>query len=54
LIRKEQDRKESVYYHTSSHRNGLDVMNFFFDLINHLGGYTEKFYEELADKMNHE
>jgi hypothetical protein len=29
-------------------------MHFFFDLINHVSGYTEKYYDEIADKMNHE
>jgi hypothetical protein len=29
-------------------------MNFFFDVINHISGYSEKFYDEVTDKMNHE
>jgi len=29
-------------------------MNFFFDFINHISGYSSKFYDEMADKMSHE
>lgn len=29
-------------------------MNFLFDLINEIAGYTDKFYEESADKINHD
>ena len=54
ILRKEQEKKESVYYHTSSHRKGQEVLNFLFDLINHISGYTEKYYDEVATKMNHE
>jgi len=54
LLRKEQERKGPEYYSTSQGRDGLDVMNFFFDLINHIAGYTEKYYEELAEKVSHE
>jgi hypothetical protein len=28
------------------HRDGLDVMNFLLDFINHIAGYTEKHYNE--------
>lgn len=35
-------------------RSGLDVMNLMFDLINHIAGYTSKYYDELADLMTHE
>ena len=54
LLRKEFERKSPVYYNTSSHRDGLDVLNFFMDLINHIAGYTEKYYEEIKTKMDHE
>lgn len=29
-------------------------MNFFFDLINHIAGYTDKYYDEHRDKIDHE
>ncbi len=54
LLRKEQERKAPEYYSTSHGRDGLDVLNFLFDLINHIAGYTEKYYDELKDKVSHE
>jgi hypothetical protein len=54
LLRKEQERKPGHYTHSSSFRNGLDVMNFFMDLINHIAGYTEKYYDEHVEKMSHD
>lgn len=54
LIRKEQERKPVHLYQTSANRDGLDVLNFFFDLINHISGYTQKYYDEHIDKMDHE
>ena len=53
-MRKEQERKAPELTHSSQYRVGLDVMNFFFDLINHISGYTEKYYDEHMDKMNHD
>ncbi len=38
----------------STHRSGLDVMQFLMDLINHISGYTHKYYDEIQDKMDHE
>jgi hypothetical protein len=29
-------------------------MNFLFDLVNHISGYSEKFYEETVENMDHE
>ena len=29
-------------------------MNFMLDLINHISGYTHKYYDEIADKIDHE
>lgn len=29
-------------------------MNFLFDVINHISGYTEKYYEETAERMTHD
>jgi hypothetical protein len=47
LMRKEQERKPPELTHTSANRDGLDVLNFFMDLINHIAGYTDKYYEEI-------
>lgn len=46
-MRKEQERKIPELYHTSQNRDGLEVMNWLLDLINHIAGYTEKYYDEL-------
>lgn len=54
LMRKEQERKSPEFSYTSSNRDGLDVMNFLFDLINHISGYTEKYFDENFDKISHE
>lgn len=29
-------------------------MNFFFDLINDIAGYTEKYYQEMKGQISHE
>jgi hypothetical protein len=29
-------------------------MNFLFDLINDISGYTSKYYDEVAEKIDHE
>ena len=29
-------------------------MNFLFDVINDIAGYTEKFYDEIQEKMSHD
>ena len=29
-------------------------MNYFFDVINDISGYTEKYYEETRDQISHE
>lgn len=54
LMRKEQERKAPEFTHTSQHRDGMDVLNFFFDLINHISGYTEKYFDEVIEKIDHE
>ena len=54
LMRKEQERKAPEMTHTSQNRDGIEVMNFLFDLINHISGYTEKYYGEHVDKIDHE
>ena len=33
-------------------RSGLEVMNFLMDLINHIAGYTIKYYDEIEEKMD--
>jgi len=47
LIAKEQDRKKGQLVHSNNHRDGLDCLNFFMDLINDRAGYTQKYYGEL-------
>jgi hypothetical protein len=54
LIRKEQERKPVHYTHSSQFRDGLDAQAFFLDLINHIAGYTEKYYDEHVAKLSHE
>jgi len=39
---------------TSNQRNGLEVMNFLFDFINDIAGYTEKYYDETLDSHCHD
>ena len=51
LILKEQSRKPPHYFHMSQFRDGLDVMNLLFDMINYIAGYTEKYTEEHRDNM---
>ena len=58
-IRKEMDELDSsninqYLQNTSNQRSGLQVMNFLFDLINELAGYSMKFYEESTDKIDHD
>ena len=58
-IRKEMESLDSqninqYLQNTSNHRSGLQVMNFLFDLINDIAGYTDKYYEESADKITHD
>lgn len=47
-IRKEIQNCEQF----SNHRNGIEVMNYLFDLINEISGYTDKYYSET--KLDHE
>ena len=38
-----------------SHRDGVDCLNYFLDLINHCAGYTDKYYNEHHKRIkNHE
>lgn len=52
LILREEDRKLSHYVHSSEHRDGLEVQDFLFDLINEAAGYTEKYYDEHFEHTN--
>lgn len=38
----------------SNFRSGLEVQSFLFDVINHISGYTEKYYKELKEHMSHD
>lgn len=49
-IRKELEHLEE----TSTTRNGIQCMNYFFDLINEISGYTYKYYNETKDVIDHE
>ncbi|CDW78409.1 UNKNOWN [Stylonychia lemnae] len=52
VLRKEQEKKPAQFYHSSQFRSGIEVMNFLFDLINHIAGYTHKYYGEHIDVIN--
>jgi hypothetical protein len=51
LTEKEQERRPPQYY-ASTYRDGIEVMNFFFDILNDYAGYTQLYYDEL--KMTEE
>ena len=51
LIEKEQSRRDKVYQSTTDHRDGLDCLKFFFDLINDAAGYTSYYYS--SESTNH-
>lgn len=38
----------------STFRSGQEVMNFLFDVINHISGYTGKYYDETKELMSHD
>jgi hypothetical protein len=50
-IRKEMEKLEgnASVMNSNNHRNGLECMNYFFDVINEIAGYTEKYYDETRD-----
>lgn len=54
IMRKELERRPAHLYSTSQHRDGIDVLNFMFDLVNHISGYTSKYYDEIVQKANNE
>jgi hypothetical protein len=54
LISKEVARKKPAYLQSHTHRDGLDCLNYFLDLINHCAGYTEKYYDEHHKRITHE
>ena len=60
FIRREYQALEGSTTHdivlskTGNFRSGLEVMSFFFDLINHISGYTEKYYSEMKSVIDHE
>jgi hypothetical protein len=55
-IRKEMEKLEgnASVMNSNNHRNGLECMNYFFDVINEIAGYTEKYYDETRDQISHE
>lgn len=54
ILRKELERRPPHLYSTSQHRDGIDVLNFLCDLVNHISGYTHKYYDELVQKIDNE
>lgn len=54
ILRKELERRPPHLYSTSQHRDGIDVLNFLCDLVNHISGYTHKYYDELLQKVDNE
>ena len=52
LVMREENRKKEVYVHSGEHRDGLECLDFFFDLINEAAGYSEKYYEEHYEKID--
>ena len=48
LIDRELKRRPAYLALSQGQRDGLDCMNFFFDLINECAGYTKKYYEEIG------
>lgn len=53
-ITREINRRPAALSLSQGERDGLDCMNFLFDLINESSGYTSKYYNEIgAGKMNH-
>ena len=59
LMRREHDTVERSRMHpdlanSSNFRSGVDVMNFLFDLINDIAGYTMKYYDETKEIIDHE
>ena len=55
LISKEVARKKNEYVQSHTHRDGIDCLNYFLDLINQCAGYTDKYYNEHHKRVkNHE
>lgn len=46
LLKNDDARVNPAFTNVSNHRDGLECMNFLFDFINDVAGYTEKYYEE--------
>jgi hypothetical protein len=43
-----ENLKAPPQYYDQEYREGTEVMNFLFDIINAIAGYSEKYYSELA------
>lgn len=53
LIAKEIARRPAKLNLCHGQRDGIDCMNFLFDLVNECAGYTHKYYNEIgAGKMS--
>lgn len=58
-IRKEVDELDSnkinqYLQNSNNNRSGLQCMNYLFDVINEVAGYTQKYYDESTDIVDHE
>lgn len=41
-------------FYEQEYRSGIESMNFLFDVINEIAGYSEKYYSELANVVDDE
>lgn len=48
FIEKENDRKPAQFY-SCSYRDGVETLNFYFDVLNDYAGYTKLYYDELKE-----
>lgn len=49
-----ENLKAPAEYYESEYREGTEVMNFLFDVINEIAGYGSKYYSELASVTDDE
>ena len=48
MIARELERRSPHLRLSNGQRDGLDCLNYFFDLINECAGYTSKYYDEIG------
>lgn len=49
-----ETRRSPPQYSMCDYREGIEVMNLLFDVINELAGYSNKYYKELTDQIDNE